>query len=228
MRWLEAVLGLLYRERCAGCGAWGPSPLCRACLAGWPAWPEGGCPICAEPGGSCAPCTDRQPAFAGTVAAGAYRGVAKSAIQALKFKGRRRLAPLLAARLAEAPGFPSGDWLLVPVPLHPERRRKRGFNQAALIAREVARARQLPWREAIERTLATDPQHVLDRRSRLANLDAAFRCRESLAGRRVLLVDDVMTTGATAQAAALALLAAGAEEVRVLVVARTLPPGYAS
>jgi len=117
-----------------------------------------------------------------------------------------------------------GD-VLVPVPLHPGRRRERGFNQAALIAREIARLTDRPWvEEALVRRAQTRPQTGLSAAERRRNVKGAFvvRRRREVTGRVVVLVDDVLTTGATAQACALALREGGATEVRLLSIARVV------
>lgn len=177
-------------------------------------------------GGSCRDCSRLTPAFVRTVACGAYIGVLREAVHALKYRAQRHVAAELAERIGREPGFPEGDWLVVPVPLTAGRLKERGFNQAALLARALAKKRRLAYAEPLRRTTETTPQHALGRQAREANLSGAFACHGQVAGRRVLLVDDVLTTGATAQAATLTLLEAGATEVALAVVARTMPPGY--
>jgi ComF family protein len=116
-----------------------------------------------------------------------------------------------------------GD-LLVPVPVHASRRRERGYDQAELIAAAAGRALRLPMLPAVERTRATTAQYRLDRRHRAANVATAFAVRPGyvarVAGRHVVLVDDVVTTGATLSASAGALLLAGAASVAAVTVAR--------
>lgn len=229
MSWWRGLLGLLFQERCGGCGRWGNSPMCRACEATWPVLPTARCAGCAGPlAPGCADCDRLKPSFTGTVAVGAYAGVLREALHALKYHRQRHLAAYFAERLAAAPDFPPGPWLVVPVPTSAARLKARGYNQAALLGRAIARRRRLPYAEPLRRIQETAPQHALTRQARLENLAEAFACDPSVAGRRVLLIDDVMTSGATVQWATLALLAAGASEVRVAVVARTLPPGMAA
>ena len=146
-------------------------------------------------------------------------------IRTLKYGGRLGLAATLVEIMDEA----LDSWLaghgfdlLVPVPLHRRRLADRGFNQALLLARGAGRRHRLPVRaRALRRAHPTTPQVGLADRQRLANVRDAFLARRrQVAGHRVALVDDVMTTGATADAAARALLRAGAESVGVLAVAR--------
>jgi ComF family protein len=203
--------------------------MCHGCEAAWPALPEPRCERCAGPlDPGCADCDRLKPAYTGTVAVGAYAGVLREALHALKYRRARHLAAHLADRLAAAPDFPTGAWLVVPVPTSSARLKERGYNQAALLGRAIAKRRRLPYAEPLRRIQETAPQHALTRQARLQNLAGAFACGPGVAGRPVLLVDDVMTSGATVQWATLALLAAGASEVRIAVVARTLPPGMAA
>jgi ComF family protein len=152
----------------------------------------------------------------------------REALHAFKFRGRRALAAPLGDLLAELappvlPG-PAAD-LLVPVPLHPRRERERGFNQALLLARRLGRvwARQVGG-DVLVRSVATRPQTDLSADERRANVRGAFVLRhpEAVAGRHVVLVDDIMTTGATAAECAACLRRAGAASVGVLTVARVL------
>ena len=154
-----------------------------------------------------------------------YAGVVRGALHALKYAGERRLAvPLgtaIAARWSEA-GV-GGD-LLVPVPIHPERLRRRGYDQAVLLAEAAAASLRLPAVAALARTRATQPQFELGRERRAENVADAFRVQQTalaaVAGRWIVLVDDVATTGATLVACAHGLLAAGAAGVSACTVAR--------
>jgi ComF family protein len=177
-------------------------------------------------GETCRDCERLSPAFSRTVAAGAYTGVLREAVHALKYRSQKHVADELARRVVAMPDFLEGDWLVVPVPLTAGRLKERGFNQAALLGRAIAKRRRLPYAEPLLRTTETAPQHALGRQAREANLAGVFACDAFVAGKRVLLVDDVLTTGATAQAAAQVLLAAGALEVALAVAARTMPPGW--
>ncbi len=150
----------------------------------------------------------------------------RTLVHELKYRGRRRVAALLADELLRAPRVRDllvGDVVLVPVPLHPQRRRERGFNQSELIARAIlARTGCDLAPGALVRRRDTAPQAKLGAAERRRNVAGAFavRQRARVAGRVVVLVDDVWTTGATALACARILREAGAVEVRLLSVAR--------
>jgi ComF family protein len=154
-----------------------------------------------------------------------FTGVTRRALHALKYDGERRLASPLGAALARRwRRAGAGGELLVPVPASPDRVRDRGYDQAALLAAEAGRGLRLPVCPALERTRSTTAQFDLDRAARAANLGGAFRCvarrRPEIAGRWVVLIDDVATTGATLAACAFALLGGGAEAVSAVTVAR--------
>jgi len=144
------------------------------------------------------------------------------AVHALKYQGRRCVASAFGDLLAQEFAAPP-DALVVPVPLHPARLRARGYNQAFLLARAFAVTRRLELSPALERLRDTSEQRALGRRARRDNLGGAFdvpRPRH-VSGRHILLVDDVLTTGATADACAAALRTAGAFRIDVLTVGRT-------
>jgi len=190
------------------------------------------CVLClghATDGMVCAPCAAALPRAARLEAAVAcyeYRFPVDRLVQRFKFAGDLAVGRWLSRQLAARVRAESKPALVIPMPLTPRRLRERGFNQAAQIARVVARSLRVPCAlRALERTRDAPPQSKLGRRARRANLRGAFRCRVRLAGRRVALVDDVITTGATARAAAQALLRAGASRVDIWAIARTPAPG---
>ncbi|MBI4536445.1 MAG: ComF family protein [candidate division NC10 bacterium] len=239
---LAASLHLVFPSPCATCGRpldWERrSALCGTCWSRLERMPTSGCQRCgwpypaaetaagaAEP--LCQRCREAADAFRLARAPLRYRqdGIARAAILLAKHGGRLPLLHHLAHLLAaEAPRFLAPEeWdVLVPVPLHWRRRWRRGFNQAEVLARAVGRAMGISVAgRALRRVRATPPQQG-DPEARRRNVRDAFRVPRpgQIAGRRVLLVDDVFTTGATANAAARALLAAGAAEVGVLTLAR--------
>jgi ComF family protein len=183
------------------------------------------CGICAQPVDPADPphgCRGASAALTTISAVGAYMGPLREAVHALKYHGRHGVAATLAALLAPAiaPLLHEGD-LLVPVPLHPTRERARGYNQSAILASELQYL--LPVKvapAALRRTRATADQTALSAVQRAANVRGAFTAQaDAVSGRRIWLVDDVCTTGATLRASAQALRAAGAREVRGAVVA---------
>ena len=229
----RALLDLLFPPRCAGCGrrgAW----LCAGCAGRLaplaPPWcARCGIPLPGPRDGLCPRCRADGP-FALDLARAAYafREPVRAAIHRFKYEGERGRAAHLAGLIAGSHGASdliaagdAADVLLVPVPLDPARRRARGYNQAEELARELAELWGCPLSTALARTRETRPQVGLDRAGRRENVRGAFAWGgDPLAGRRVLLVDDVMTTGATAEECAAALKAAGARRVGLLTVAR--------
>ncbi|MGI9257939.1 MAG: ComF family protein [Gammaproteobacteria bacterium] len=148
-----------------------------------------------------------------------------SQIHALKFASRRNLGRALGLILAKylQSGFDIDVDAVIPIPLHTRRLRERGYNQALEIARPVAASLRLPLRIAgIRRIVATEPLAELDADSRRRNVAGAFSITRNVEGLRIAIVDDVLTTGATANALAAELLEAGAEHVEAWAVARAL------
>jgi ComF family protein len=173
----------------------------------------------------CGNCIQQMPPYAGARSFGYYLAELSGIIQGLKFQGRRNLAGLLAPLLAGAffETWAREDFdLVVPVPLHPKRKRERGYNQSELLARLLARQIAIPYDNALARIRSTLPQVGLTDSQRLENLRKAFSCvnPQQVSGLRILLIDDVMTTGATVASAAQALLEGDALRVSVLTVAR--------
>lgn len=197
-------------------------------MVGFPAAAAPALPRLEGPGPVCATCRRRPPVFAYARAAVRYEDVAREALHAFKFGGHRALAVPLGDLLLEAiegrlpAGLPD---LLVPVPLHPRRERERGFNQSSLLARRVGRAWGCPVRaDVLARTVATPSQTTLDVAARRANVRHAFRLRrpELVAGRHVILVDDILTTGATVSECVRCLEGAAPSTIGVLTVARVV------
>ena len=198
---------------------------CAACVGDLPALPVHRCPRCSETtthGEQCGACLQKPPAFSGVSALYRYDFPVDRLIQALKYGHQLALADWFGARLASTV---TGQHFaaVVPLPLHPQRLRERGFNQSAEIARAIAAQLQLPLaRDLLQRQRATAAQAGLNRKARQRNVRGAFACPADCAGQRLLLVDDVLTSGATADECARLLRQCGAAEVHVAVVARTL------
>jgi ComF family protein len=157
---------------------------------------------------------------------GSYEGVLRKLIHLYKYACIKTLSRPLAGMLARALPRDERFDAVVPVPLHWRRRWSRGFNQSALLARAVADRAGIPYLQALRRTRATSVQAGLSNTLRRKNVASAFRVRsmggfaDELPGRRILLIDDVLTTGATAASCAAALKRGGAERVALLTVAR--------
>jgi ComF family protein len=203
-------------------------PLCSACWRAVPRHAEPAC-LCGDPrtlgDERCRRCRRALTPFARGASLGPYEGTLRVLVHELKYRGRRRVGDRLAEEILSTPearAVARGADVLVPVPLHPRREKERGFNQSELLARGVAGRTGLPVARALVRRVDTPPQTGLSAARRRANVAAAFavRRRAQVAGRVVVLVDDVRTTGATVRACASALLAAGAAEVRLLTAAR--------
>lgn len=241
--WARALLDVVFPPRCVACGAVG-AELCAQCATRIRQPPAPRCARCDQPlrrgrvsegiqsadalclecaNGTFAPAVDRM------VIGAIYEEPLRAAILTFKFKGRRRAARPLARLAAEAwraAGLRAD--VIVPVPLSRSRQRERGYNQTDLLARELARALGAPPRpDALVRTRATAAQSSLGWNERQRNVAGAFApgpAAATLAGRRVLLLDDIITSGATVQAAASALRQANPAAIYALAIARPLAP----
>ena len=220
----------LYPPRCRLCGDRGNAglDLCAECRLELP-WNEACCPRCALPGaaGDC-PCRRRGLPFERAVAPLVYDGQVAQLMGAFKFRGRladgRLLGQLLARALGERRGGAPHP-ALVPIPLHRRRLRERGFDQNAELARALrAELGTLPIRRCLARARSDRRQAELPLSQRRLYIQGAFTVTGSGPPRRVALLDDVVTSGATAEEAARALRAAGAERVELWAVARTPRP----
>ena len=226
---VRAALQAALPQACVLCRApSGNAMICAACDASMPAL-GAVCPRCAlaSPHGVvCGSCTATPPPLDATVAAWRYAFPADRLLQAFKYDGRLALAEPLARAIAGAilaRNAPLPERLLA-MPLAAPRQRERGFNHAHEIARRLSAYVHVPLAHDLRRTRDTAPQAGLTLPERRGNVRGAFDANGRVAGRAVAILDDVMTTGATLAAAALALRRAGATRVEAWVVARTPPP----
>jgi ComF family protein len=207
---LDALLALLFPDRCAGCAHFGTlfCPNCRAKLVPYPSQ------LRRMPASLC----DVRIAYV-------FQSPLREAVHQLKYRRLRRMArplgALMAERLSTQP--PEIDAVLA-IPLHAARLAERGFNQAEALAREVAQTIGLPLiNDSLVRIRATEQQARLDARARTENMRGAFSWQGTAPPRRILLVDDVLTTGATMGACAEVLRDAGAQAIHGLALARSRP-----
>jgi ComF family protein len=233
---MKLLLDMLYPRRCIGCGAASPDSfhyICRECWADSARVAPPFCSHCGDPVAGavdhdfiCYSCSAKKPAFDGARSAARYDGVVGEALRQLKYEQALWLAPDLATLLhhcirAEYPG--QAFDLLVPVPLHHVRKRSRGYNQSEVLAKELGRKLgHTSHPKLLQRIRPTISQTNLTAKDRLSNVTQAFRYGKGkrLAGKKVLLVDDVMTTGATVNACAKTLKKGGAASVHVITAAR--------
>ncbi len=199
--------------------------LCPGCEADLPNL-QASCPQCAlpTPGGEiCGACLTHPPAFDHTLAVYSYAFPLDALVQQCKYAGATSLTAFFAEKMAHQANAESGIDTLLPMPLHPARLAHRGFNQAAEIARRLSPLVGIPWLpDACQRVRDTPSQAGLDLETRQRNLRGAFACNIDLSGKRVALIDDVMTSGSSLNELARVVRKAGAVEIQAWVLARTL------
>lgn len=229
----QTAVQWLWPETCAHCredlSARRPEPLCPGCRLALSHSEPPYCFRCCEPTERelCPRCAGKPSALRLIRAAYLYRGAAVSLVHSFKFRGRRAAARAAGAWMGQAfPRFPelSGAQALVPMPLHPRRRRERGYNQARLIAEELSAWTGLPVWDVVRREKSTNPLWALGRAARESALVGAFASSGNARGTSLLLVDDVCTSGVSLEGCARALLEAGAARVDGYVFARQFQP----
>ena len=234
---LMPVVDLVYPPRCPLCGEGlaAQSGLCSHCWAELAIPTEPNCSVCQRPfgdaavhvGAICAPCLADPPAHDGIAAGTLYNASSRKLVLAFKHGRRIALAPMLARLIVARLPAMDGPWLVVPVPLHRWRLWRRGFNQAGLLAGEIARMKGASLLvDALHRRKRTPALGGLGRKARARALAGAIGITErrasSIRGANVLLVDDVLTSGATSEACVKALKRAGAQKVVIACFARVL------
>ncbi|NMC75279.1 MAG: ComF family protein [Geobacteraceae bacterium] len=237
---VRAFLDIIFPPLCHGCRAHVPGkgeiPLCAGC---WdriapiasPLCPVCGAPFITEHGNDhpCGPCLTERPPFAGARSAVEFHGMVQELVHRFKYGGKMYLARtlgLLAARALSGFARDTAPECIIPVPLHTRRLRERGFNQSQLLGRILAERWSLPLSvNNLRRARWTEPQVGLSVSDRERNVRGAFTVAhpERIREKRVLLVDDVYTTGSTVAECARTLARAGAKEVSVVTVARAVP-----
>ena len=225
---------MLFSLACVLCGAPaepGAESFCRACREDLPQFPAESCPGCGAPSeraALCLHCCASPPAYDACIAACGYHYPVDLMVKKLKYQARLDLARALSAplleRLKPAPG-PRPD-CLIPTPLHRARQRRRGFNQAREIARILARNLAVPVDDGLlRRHKPTAQQYELRPEQRARNVKGAFSLMKTMSYKNVAVIDDILTTGATAHEMARLLKDHGAEHVQVWCLARAAPPG---
>jgi ComF family protein len=233
---LAPVVDLIFPPRCPLCGeaTLGQTGLCAACWGELAIPGEPSCATCSRPfgetgvsGSICAPCLAQPPRHDGIAAATLYNDASRKLVLAFKHGGRIALARMMARLMLGKLPMVAADWVIVPVPLHRWRLWQRGYNQAAILGAELARASGARLQvDALVRRKRTPPLGGLGGKARARAMSGAVainrRRPDVVRGRSVVLVDDVLTSGATSSACVSALKRAGAERVVIACFARVL------
>ena len=232
---VDTLKQVLFRQNCVLCNANINAPqtsnhaVCRPCLNDLPWHPTNSCPQCGltSSGMVCGRCLNSPPDFDATKAVFLYAYPIDAMMQRYKYGNNLNLGETFGEFLAEKMNIEDGlkniD-LIIPMPLHAIRLKERGFNQALEIAKLVCKNHKdkLDYK-SIERQTLTPPQASLPLKERVKNIKGAFKVNADLAGKRIAIIDDVMTTGASLNELAITLKKAGAVHVECWVIARTLP-----
>jgi len=235
---LSGVLNFLLPPACAGCGGDAgaesrSAPVCLRCRLSLPPVPHPLCARCGAPLGtgrapSCLECAEWPELLSGARAACLLESPARELVHALKYQGWKGVGAFMGKEMARrAAEVPERADFVVPVPTSAGNLRRRGYNQAEVIARSLAESAGIPLLPCLERHRQAGTQTSLNPAQRRANVSGAFalseHCRERIRSRRLILVDDVITTGATLLAAVQALSAGAARSVFAYAFARTVP-----
>lgn len=225
---ISKIINVLYPSECPSCGNetdnFRTAPFCSSCWSGIKKYTGPSCRICATPFNSedaniCSECMKQPPYFSKAMSFGLYDGILESALHCFKFQRIKRLHRPLGDLLLNV-DF-AGIEAVMPVPLTIKGLRERGFNQSLLLAKVVSYRRKTPLiMDGLIKKTETVPQIGLTRKERRLNLKNAFGTTRTFPGMKLLLVDDVMTTGSTVNECAKELLRAGADEITVLTLAR--------
>jgi ComF family protein len=217
----------LLPQQCLLCGdSSSHSPLCQNCLNDLPKLSAASCPVCASPtfnGEICGHCLQHPPAFDATIAAFNYAFPIDALLKALKYRGELSVAKIAADAIIDS--LPTGyaPDLIIPMPLHPQRLRERGFNQVVEISRQIAQG--IPCELSLNTAMRmrhAEPQASLPLNKRAKNVKGAFAVNRDVGGKRIALIDDIMTSGASLNELAKTLKKAGAARVECWIAARTL------
>jgi ComF family protein len=225
---ISRLINGIYPSQCPICGnlpdAFACAPICSSCWSQIRRYTGPSCTVCALPFPSeyskiCGNCVKKRPPFSQIIPFGLYEGVLAEAISLFKFHGLRRLSQPLGRWLLDL-DIPRTD-AVVPVPLTPKGLRQRGFNQSLLIAKIIAKKIEAPlFMDTLLKVKETPPQIGLSARDRQSNLKKAFKVTGDLKDKSILLIDDVVTTGATVTECSKVLLKAGAKKISVVTLAR--------
>jgi ComF family protein len=228
---LSRLLNLIFPSQCPVCHAVSDShrhnPLCHSCWTSIERYEGPGCSICGLPTpspytGICAECLRSAPSFSKILYYGVYEGSLKESVHLLKFGGIKRLSKPLSDLLLNLPISPCDG--IVPVPLHSKKLKEREFNQTALLGRHLSKALKTPLLlNSLKKIRPTKLQTEVSGKDRHSNLKKAYAVTGNVSGKRLLLVDDVITTGATVRECAATLKRAGASNVEVIALARSMP-----
>ncbi len=229
---LSQLFKQFFPPACPLCGHTFPNDwtdvFCDSCLTGFRPLPAAHCPLCSLPfsGTSnsshlCGRCIKQPPAYTKVYAVGLYEHSLRQAIHQFKFNRKVGLDRPLGKLLDQIIDNDLSVDLVVPVPLHRKRLQQRNYNQALLLAREFARIRKLPVaRDLLLKVSETESQQGLSAKERVRNLQGAFALQGDVSGMKILLVDDVMTTGATVESCSQMLIEGGAAKVYIAVIGR--------